>query len=158
MAALSTIIAGVGLALGAVGTVTSVNAANQQASAAKRAERLRERQMELEAMRQRRAAIRTALRARSAGLVAATAQGAGSGSGIQGGYGQIGGDLGNNMLGINQGTEIGADIFQANRDGAGAASLAAFGSGLSSLGGALVSNADTLGRIGTYASTPRTTG
>lgn len=158
MAALSTIIAGVGLAIGAAGAVTSVAGAQQQAQAAKRAERLRERQMELEAMRQRRAALRAALRARSVGLVNATAQGAGSGSGIQGGYGQIGGDLGNNMVGINQATQIGAGIFEANRQGADGASLAAFGSGLSSLGGSLVSNADTLGRLGTYATTPKTNG
>lgn len=156
MAALSTIIAGVGLALGAVGTYTSVKGAQDQANAAKRAEKLRQRQMELEAMRQRRAALRTALRARSAGLVAATSQGAQGGSGLAGGMGQVGGDLGNNLVGINQSTEIGAGIFAANRAAAGGASLAAFGSGLSSLGGAMVSNADTLGRIGTYGLSPRT--
>ncbi len=107
--------------------------------------------MNLEAMRQRRQVIRNALRARSVASVNATAQGAGSGSGLQGGFGQIGQGAGENMVGINQGTEIGAGIFSANRDSYSAQSLVAFGGGLSSFGGALIDNAPTLGRIGTYA-------
>lgn len=152
MAAISTIIAGVGLAAGLAGTAVQMNAASQAAAASKRAERLREQQMNLEAARQRRAAIRNALRARSVALTAATVQGAGSGSGLQGGYGQIGQQAGENIQGINQATEIGAGIFQANRDSAGAQSLVSFGAGLGSLGSSLNDNAATLGRIGTFFS------
>lgn len=156
MAAISTIIAGIGLAVGVAGTAVQVIGANQQAAAAKRAEDLRERQMNLEAQRQRRQAIRNALRARSIALTSATSQNAEGGSGLQGGFAQIGQQLGSNLQGINQSTEIGAGIFQANRDSAGASSLVSFGSGLSSLGGALVQNSETLGRVGTFFGTPRT--
>lgn len=155
MAALTTIIAGIGLAVGAAGTVAQVSAANKQADAAERAERLREKQMNLEAMRSRRAAIRNSLRARSLALTSATAQGAQFGSGLPGGFGQIGQQTGENITGINQGQEIGAGIFDANADYASAGALAAFGSGLSSLGGSLISNAGTISRIGTFFGSPR---
>ena len=158
MAAISTIIAGIGLAVGVAGTAAQVVGSSQQAAAAKRAENLRERQMNLEAARQRRQVIRNSLRARSMALTSATAQGAQSGSGLQGGFGQIGQQTGENIQGVNQGTEIGAGIFAANRDSAGVSSLVSFGQGLGSLGGALVNNADTLGRIGTFFGTPRTGG
>lgn len=157
MAALSTIIAGVGLAIGAAGTVTSVNAANASADASKKAEQLRKRQMELESIRQRRSAIRNSLRARSMSLTNATAQGAAGGSGLQGGYGQIGQQTGENITGVNNAEEIGAGIFNANAASASAGALAAFGSGLSSLGGAIVNNAPTIASVGTYLATPRTT-
>ncbi len=151
MAALSTVIAGIGLAVGAAGAVTSTIGSMQASAASKRAEKLRETQMNLEAARQRRQVIREGLRARAMALTSATAQGAGSGSGLQGGYGQVGQRVGENMVGINQGTEIGAGIFQANRDGYSAQSLVSFGNGLSSLGGALIDNAPTISRVGTYA-------
>lgn len=152
MAALTTIIAGIGVAAGLAGTAMQVSAASQAADASKRAERLRERQMNLESNRQRLAAIRASLRARSAALTSATAQGAASGSGLQGGYGQIGQATGENIVGVNQAQEIGAGIFTANRDSATAQSLVAFGGGLSSLGGSLIDNSATIGRVATYAS------
>ena len=155
MAAISTIIAGIGLALGAVGTAVSVSGASQAADASKRSEKLREQQMNLESARQRRQVIRNSIRARAMSLNSATAQGASTGSGIQGGYGQIGSDTASNIQGINQGQQIGAGIFSANRDSAGAQELAAFGQGLGSLGGAVVNNAETLGRIGTYFGSPK---
>lgn len=153
-----TIIAGIGLVLGAVGTGVQVKAANDASEASKRAENLREQQMNLEAARQRRQVVRNALKARSMALNSATNQGASRGSGLQGGYGQIGSEAGGNILGINQGTAIGAGIFETNRDAAGAAALASFGQGLGSLGGALVNNSETIGKIATYAGTPKTTG
>lgn len=152
MAAFSTIIAGVGIAAAVAGSAVSVNASNQATAASKRAEALRERQMQLEAARSRRQVVRNMLRARSAALVGATAQGASGGSGLAGGYGQIGQQSGENMTGINQGTEIGAGIFSANRDYANAQSLVSFGQGLSSLGGTLMNNSGTIGRVGSYMS------
>ena len=150
MAAISTIIAGVGLAASVAGAAIASNGAQQANRASARAEALREKQMNIEAARQRRQVIRNMLRARSAALVSATAQGAGGGSGLPGGYGAITQQSGENMLGINQGTEIGAGIFSANRDASGAQSMVSFGNGLSSLGGATVQNSETIGRIGTY--------
>lgn len=152
MAAISTIIAGIGVAAGLAGTAVSVGAANASAEASKSAERLREKQMNLELARQRRQAIRASLRARSEALTNATAQGAQGGSGLPGGYGQIGQQTGSNLQGISQAGEIGAGIFEANRDSASAQSLAAFGGGISSFGDAIVNNATTIGRVATYAS------
>lgn len=70
--------------------------------------------MELDARRQTLEAIRQGQRARALGLTAATAQGAGYGSGLQGGYGQIQGQTGQNLLGIGQNLEIGRNIFGIN--------------------------------------------
>ena len=151
MAALSTVIAGIGVAIGAAGAVTQVVGANNAANASKKAERLREQQMNLETARQRRAVIRNSLRARAMAITNATAQGAGSGSGLPGGFGQIGQQTGENLTGLNQGQIIGAGVFQANRDSYGAQSLVSFGGGMSSLGGALIDNAPTIARTATYA-------
>ena len=155
MAAFTSIVTGLALAATAVGTVTQVNAANQAAKASQRAEKLRERQMELESNRQRRQIVRNMIRARSQALATTTAQGASGGSGLSGAYGQIGQQGGENLVGVNQAQQIGAGIFKANRDIAGAESLAAFGGGLSSLGGAIFSNAEGIGRIGTFLTSPR---
>jgi len=151
MAALSTIIAGIGLAASVAGTAVTMAGQEQQRKASVRAERLREQQMNLESARQRRSVIRNVLRARAQALVGATAAGAAEGSGLQGGFGQIAQQGGTNMVGINQGQEIGAGIFAANRDMAGGQTLAAFGGGLSSLGGALFSGSESIGRVGSFA-------
>lgn len=139
-----------GLALQAVGTAAQVDAANKQTEASVRAERLRERQANLETMRQRRQAIRDSLRVRAQAISSATAQGASSpgSSGLQGGLAQIGNRGAENVLGINQASEIGKGIFNANADYAKAGGQLALGQGLSSLGGALVNNAGTIGKIG----------
>lgn len=152
MAALSTIIAGIGVAAGLAGTAVSVGAANAASQASIRAENLREKQMNLELARQKRQAIRAGIRARSQAASNANNQGASSGSGLQGGFGQIAQGTGENMVGIGQAGQIGSGIFQANRDSASAQSLVSFGGGLSSLGGSLIDNASTIGRIGTFAS------
>ena len=130
-----------GIILGAIGLVAQVagsfiqaGAAKKAADASKKAEVLRERQLDLESARQRRETYRQTLRARSQALVSSTAQGGTGGSGIAGGLNQITGKGAENTLGINQGQSIGKGIFSANRQVADAQSLAAFGGGLSSLG------------------------
>lgn len=130
-----------GLIFGAIGLVASLagsfiqaGASKQAAEASKRAEDLRERQMNLESARQRRESYRNVLRGRSAALVSSTAQGGTGGSGIAGGLGQITNKGADNIVGVNQGQEIGKGIFTANRQVADAQSLAAFGSGLSNMG------------------------
>lgn len=156
MAVLSTIIGAVGLGLSAVGTFTQMQAAKKQEAASRRAEALREKQMQLETARQRRGVIRQALRARSAGLIAGSEQGASAGSGVAGALGGVTSQATSNLQGLNQSMELGQGMFKANADMAGAASMASFGAGLGSLGGAIFSNSQTLGNIGTYFSTPRT--
>lgn len=57
---------------------------------------------------------RGAQRARAVALTNATAQGAGQGSGLQGGYGQIAGMEGTNLVSENQNFQIGQNIFDIN--------------------------------------------
>lgn len=144
-------LAALGLVAGLAGTVVQMAGANAQAQASKRAEKLRETQMNLESARQKRQIIRNALRARSMALVNATGQGASSGSGLQGGYGQISQGTNENLQGVNQGQTIGAGIFKANRDSFDASNMVSFGGGLTSLGGSIVDNASTIGNIAAYA-------
>lgn len=152
--------AGVGMA--AVGTVSQMNAAKdakaaqqQQIEAEQRAEALRKQQMEIQARRQNMEIVRNQQRARSMALATATAQGAGLGSGLQGGYGQIGGQTGLNLLGVSQGLQFGNTMFGINQDISGARmrladaqSNAAFGAGLSSLGGTMISSAGQISSLG----------
>lgn len=151
-AALSLGLGALGLAAQVAGTVVQAQGFAQQADASRRAEALRERQMNLESSRQRRQTIRNAIRARSLALTAATAQGASSGSGLPGGYGQIGGATARNIQGVNQAQEISSGIFRANSDMAGAQELTSFGGGLSSLGGALFSASPTIGKLTQFGS------
>lgn len=150
MAAFTSIALAIGAAASVAGTVMSVVGASKQAKAQKKAEELREKQMNLDADRQKRQAIREGIVARSRALTTATNQGAAEGSGLQGGYAQITGEQGRNVRTIEQSRDIGAGIFSANRDAAKGGTLASFGSGLSSLGGMLMNNSGTIGRVGTY--------
>lgn len=150
MAAFTTIIAGIGVAAGIAGTVMQMQGQRKAAKAQERAERIRESQSNLETMREQRQARRQALIARATALSNASSQGADSGTGLQGGYGQVQGEVGNTLVASNQNRELGSAMFAANRDYARAQSQASFGSGISSLGGALVNNAGTIGRIGSY--------
>jgi hypothetical protein len=165
MAAVSTILAGIGLGISAAGTVAGVAAANEQNKAQKealaadqRAEDARRRAMDLDASRKRREIIRQAQLARATALTNATAQGAEAGSGLQGGFGAISGQSGVNTLGVTQNQELGGRIFDANaqknaahRNAASAGSMESLAMGISSLGGALTKNAGTIARIGGFA-------
>ena len=151
MAAFSTLIAAVGVAAGIGGTIVQMQAAKKQEKAARRAENIREAQMNLESRREKRSVARQALVARAQALTSAETQGGVGGSGLAGGLAQIGSQAGQVSSAIDQNTQLGAGIFQANRDISAARSREAFGSGISSLGGALVNNSETLGRLGTYA-------
>jgi hypothetical protein len=70
--------------------------------------------MEVDARRQQLEIIRSQQRGRALGLTTATAQGASKGSGLQGGYGQISGQTGVNLLGVQQNLQAGRDIFDSN--------------------------------------------
>jgi len=102
--------------------------------------------MELDANRRQLEVFRNVQRARSMALTNTTAQGAGQGSGLAGGYGQIAGEGNTNLLGIKQSLETGRNIFDLNADIskqkmtlADLSADASFYSGLSSLGGSLIS-------------------
>ncbi len=138
---------GLSAAAGLIGTGISAYGAMQQAKGQKKAEALRLRQSNLEAARARRNTVRQAIIARSQALASATAQGAEGGSGIQGGMGQVAGQAGSNIQGINQGQSIGFQMFQANSQIASGQTLASIGSGVQSLGNFFAQNQQPLGRL-----------
>lgn len=152
MAAISTTIAAIGVAASVAGTATAYVGAQKQADAAEEAEKLRKRQMDLEADRQRRQIARQAAVARGQALSNATVQGAGAGSGAQGGMSGIVGEGALATRDVTTNQQIGAGIFNANAQYAQAGSMVAAGQGLSSLGGSLVKNSGTIGQIGAYYS------
>ena len=155
----ATAIAGVGMQV--YGAQKQQKAAEEQSAAQqgmieqeKKAEAVRKQAMELDARRKQLEVIRTQDRSRALALANATAQGASGGSGILGGYGQISGQTGVNLLGISQGLQSGQQLFGINdqisqyrMNYASAGSNLAAGQGLSSLGGSLVSSAGTIGNL-----------
>lgn len=78
-------------------------------------EEQKQKAMELDARRQQLEVIRNQQRGRALALTTATSQGASRGSGLQGGYGQISGQTGVNLLGIQQNLDIGRNIFGINQ-------------------------------------------
>lgn len=174
------------IGVSAAGTAVSYSASKKQAAASEAAanaqneanqiqlqqqaavEAQRKQQMELDAMRQKREIIRQGLAARAQALATATAQGASRGSGLQGGYGQIEGQVGTNTLATTQNEQIGSNIFNINaaaRTGlsgaynslssaygamASAQGMGALGAGLSSLGGTVLRNVGTITKIGSF--------
>lgn len=151
-----------GLAISAVGTATSVVGAQKAASAQKdmaeqqqQQNALRQQAMELDAHRKQIQVMRDAQKARSTALSNATAQGAGLGSGLQGGYGQIGGDAESNSLGINQGVQLGRENFALDSNIssdkmslASAQGISSWGTGLSGFGSALINTASVASKAG----------
>lgn len=120
--------------LTAIGSILGAVGAMKQAKASAKAEKLRQRQMNLEAMRKKREIVREGVRARSEALSTATAQGAAEGSGLQGGIAQITNQVGRNTQANEQDRTIGNKIFKANQQYANAGGLMALGQGISSLG------------------------
>lgn len=147
---IETIVAVFGLGLGAIGTGVTIAGQNKQAKAQKRAETLRENQMNLEASRTRRQQVREMLAARGAALTAGVDQGASEGSGLAGGLAQVAGTGASGLVATQQNQSIGQSMFSANRAYAAGGTMAGFGSGISSLGGALVKNSSTIGKLGNY--------
>lgn len=109
--------AAIAIGSAAVGGFMQYKGQQKMIQAQQKAERLRERQMNLQAMRERRDVIRNAILARSTALAQTTAQGAAApgSSALGGAYGQISGDKNRQTVAINQNQEIGQKIFAANR-------------------------------------------
>lgn len=127
----------------------------EQTAASMRAENAREQQMQLDARQRRRGSIREALSARAMALSAGVAQGAQYGSGVAAGTGGAMAAGAENVNVATQAETLGGRVFQANRDHhqatlRGSRGMAA-GQGLQAIGGALVSNAGAIGRLGTFA-------
>lgn len=141
----------VGTAATVGGTLMQAGAAKDAAAEQKRQESIREVQMQVDANRQRRQIIRQSMVARAEALSTSTAQGAGSSSGLAGGLAQNTAESGQGVLGVNQALESGSAIFASNRRLADAQTRQSMGAGISSLGGALVSSAPQIGRLGAYS-------
>jgi len=152
-------IAGVGLSaastIGGISASSSAAAANQQILAdQQKQEALRRQQMELDAKRKSMEVLRNQQRARALALSNATSSGAQFGSGLQGGYGQIAGQTGTDLLNINQNLQFGrqnfdinADITSARMSLASAQSDASFYGALGSLGGTLINSMGPISRL-----------
>lgn len=147
----------VGTAAGVVGQFQQAAGQRKQQNAQKRAEALREGQMEIDSRRKQMEMIRQQQIARAAAVANITSSGAGGegSSAIGGAEGTIFGQTGRGIQGEQTNLTFGRGIFAANRDAArGAAmsarggTLASAGAGLSSLGGAFIKNAEAIGRIG----------
>lgn len=112
-------------------------------------------QMEMEARRNQLQQYRNIQRLRSQATAAAVNQGASYGSGLQGGLAEVTNQGTFNLAGIAGGLEIGRNIFNINDDIsskkmqlADVQASQAENQAWSSLGGALVSNAGTIGNLG----------
>lgn len=151
MAAFSSIIGAIGVAAGIGGTVMQMQGARRAQKGEERAEQIRRSQMHLESQRERRNIVRQAMVARAQAVSSAESQGAMDGSGLAGGLAQVTAQGGRAVTAVNQNTDLGNQMFSANRMISSGNSMSAFGSGISSLGGALVNNSATLGRLGNYA-------
>ena len=145
----ASVISAIGVAATVAGTIGSVYFQSQQASAQRRAERLREQAMNLDSTRRKRELIRQGELQRAQALAQTTAQGA-DGSILEGAYGTISGNTTRGIQGVEQQREIGAGIFSANRDASSAGSMANAFSGLSSLGGIAIKQSEPISRLGQY--------
>jgi len=90
------------------------------------------------------------------GLAAGVSSGAQNGSGVQAAMGQATAQGAENQQTVNSSQILGSRVFSANRDYFNATQKGqagmALGQGLSAIGGALVSNAGTISKLGTYFS------
>lgn len=133
-------------------------AQQQQIGLEQKVQDQKKQQMELDARRQQMQVLRNQQRNRYLALNNATSQGAQFGSGLQGGYGQISGQAGNDLLGINQNLEIGRNIFginsqisQSRISQSQGQSQMATGAAFSGLGSQLLSATPSLSSIGRNA-------
>ena len=127
-------IAIIGAVASAVGTGVSAYGQMQAADAQRNQERIRRRQMELEAANKRRQIMREAALQRAQSTAAGYAQGAGGSSALAGAVGGISQQAGSGVLAVNQGQQLGQQMFAANMAESRANMVGNIGGGISSLG------------------------
>lgn len=132
----------------AIGGIVGAYGQFTQAKASEKAEKLRKRQMNLEAMRKKRELIREGVMARAQALSGATAAGAAEGSGLAGGIAQVTGQVNRNVLATTQDQQTGNRMFKANQQYAQGGMINAVGSGISSIGQALPGAQDAMKMMG----------
>jgi len=138
--ATGTVLLVAGLALAGVGTGVSFVAGRREAAAQKKASKESRRAAKLEARRARRRTIREARIARGRALNVGAQTGAAGGSGLAGGLSGIGAQAGANLGFSTQTEAIGQKISKLGDKSAAAAQLGALGQGITSIGGAVISN------------------
>lgn len=158
---ITAIVGAVGLASAAVGTATSIIGASAQGDAqqqmlAIQAQEQKQRQnlFEIEQQRKRVEDLRNAQGATALARSRAVNQGAQFGSGLLGGLAQVKGESNYNLLGIEQNTQIGENLFsldnqlsQAKIASAQAATVQSIGSSLTSFGGAAINSMGAIGNL-----------
>jgi hypothetical protein len=145
--------------IGAISIVSAVASAGIQfygqqkaASAQRRQERIRRRQMDLESARRRKAFLREQAINRAQSLAQVSAQGIGfGGSTAAGATAGISNAAANNVLATNQGQSLGGQMFDAQASEARGRSIAGVGAGIGSLGGALISGYETGQKYGMFS-------
>ena len=148
-----TLLTGLAAAASIAGSVAGIAGTLMTYSANKKAERLRERQMNLEAARQKRGVAREANRQRALLAVQANAQGSNMGSGVAGAQAQSTASAADATLAINQSQQIGAGIFAANRKAATGGMISGLGSGLQNLAGSIADSQERMRRLTDYYGT-----
>lgn len=171
---MAAITAAIGLGIAAVGVGTQIYGAskaadaNEQAIAAQQhSEQIKLQANAIDADRRRRQFVREGVIARASALSTTTNQGANQSSGLQGAYGQIAGRTSFGISGVDIAQATGLELFNANQDlfqakqaGNQAAMVSGIGSGLTSLGGAIVGNIGPIDRVfgsGANGGTPNQT-
>lgn len=119
----------------AIGAVLGLIGQSKEEAAARKAERARRREMQLESMRHRRDMIAAAQKARAEAVSAATAQGAGTSSGLAGGLAQVQQNLGRGVLANRQDTILANRVFDANIEASNARGLTMIGEAISGFSG-----------------------
>ena len=134
-----------------IGSVLGFVGGFMQANAAKKAEKARKRQMQLEASRRRRDAIRQGMIQRAQVVAAGAATGVSpSDSSVQVGAASATSQAGRGVLAANQDERLGLKVSRANQQFQRGGMIAGIGEGLSSLGGAVTRAGPTLARIGNF--------
>ena len=152
--ATSTIMAGTaiaGMATSAYGKYGQSKAYKKISQAEIRAENARQKQMELENKRKQRDILRNAQVARANALSKTSSSGASAdgSSALPGVYGQIATDAGQQILATAENTQIGREIFAANRDASKARGQAATYGAIAELGSQITGSSRSIAQIGT---------
>lgn len=142
-------VAGTGLSL--IGQTGQMNAQQQLAMEQKKQEDLRQKQMQLEAARQRREIIRQTQISQAIGINNAASSGASlpDSSTLQGIVGQNQTNQGFGVNSVNQNEAIGNALFASNARESQASSTASLFGGVSNIGQAIASNGLQAGRLAT---------
>lgn len=140
-----------GLSISAVSAGAQYQQQSKAADAQKQQERLREKQMNLEADRQRREIIRRTQISQATGINLLGGSGAsvdGSTSAVSGIIGQNSGNQGYALNAVEQNTDIGTALFASNAAESSASSSASLFANIGGLGNTLADSNSQIGRLG----------